>query len=360
MLDIPCESFPYITEPYRADHWDLTDEPESRNYWLDTLLSSTEKTATIALESQPNASDALDRSNEFKRRYVVRLNELRSKPGSYGRLTVRKLLNMREDLLNELGFSDTYIKLKKLENEYFLGQLSDRFDEIDSISDPKIRWEEIVRGVLAGNVFDWGAKAVTDMLDKESGGIMQFSTARNTLQPRPWLIDHFEPFVEEITKYKCVCIFADNSGADIVLGIMPFVRELLRCDKKVILVVNSRPALNDVTIFELQFLLQQARRVSTELDRFISNGQLLAVENGSGSPCLNLKSMPTELCELLLSEKCDLLVFEGMGRAIHTNFAAQFTIDSLKLAVLKNKWIAEKHGGRLFDVVCKFDKKKGN
>ena len=36
--------------------------------------------------------------------------------------------------------------------------------------------------------------------------------------------------------------------------------------------------------------------------------------------------MPTELCELLLSEKCDLLVFEGMGRAIHTNFAAQFTI----------------------------------
>ena len=81
MLDIPCESFPYITEPYRADHWDLTDEPESRNYWLDTLLSSTEKTATIALESQPNASDALDRSNEFKRRYVVRLNELRSKPG---------------------------------------------------------------------------------------------------------------------------------------------------------------------------------------------------------------------------------------------------------------------------------------
>lgn len=58
-----------------------------------------------------------------------------------------------------------------------------------------------------------------------------------------------------------------------------------------ILVVNSRPALNDVTIFELQFLLQQARRVSTELDRFISNGQLLAVENGSGSPCLNLKSV---------------------------------------------------------------------
>ena len=26
MMDIPCESFPYIVEPYKADHWDLTDE----------------------------------------------------------------------------------------------------------------------------------------------------------------------------------------------------------------------------------------------------------------------------------------------------------------------------------------------
>jgi hypothetical protein len=29
---------------------------------------------------------------------------------------------------------------------------------------------------------------------------------------------------------------------------------------------------------------------------------------------------------MLKEEKCDLLVFEGMGRAIHTNFAAQFSI----------------------------------
>lgn len=34
MLDIPCDSFPYIVEPYKADHWDLTDDLESRTYWL--------------------------------------------------------------------------------------------------------------------------------------------------------------------------------------------------------------------------------------------------------------------------------------------------------------------------------------
>jgi len=60
---------------------------------------------------------------------------------------------------------------------------------------------------------------------------------------------------------------------------------------QVILCVNSRPALNDVTIFELQFLLQQVQRISTEFDQYISTNQLLGVENGSGSPCLNLRSV---------------------------------------------------------------------
>ena len=31
MMDIPCESFPYIVEPYKADHWDLTDESRAIN-----------------------------------------------------------------------------------------------------------------------------------------------------------------------------------------------------------------------------------------------------------------------------------------------------------------------------------------
>jgi len=151
---------------------------------------------------------------------------------------------MREDLLNELGFPDPYINQKKRENEFFLGHLAERFDEIDKISDSQSRWEEVIKGVLAGNVFDWGAKAVTDMFDQEAGGIMQFSTARDKLQRRPWLIDDFEQFYHTIGSYKCVCVFADNSGADIVLGIIPFVRELLRCGMKV-KTINSEQCLPD-------------------------------------------------------------------------------------------------------------------
>ena len=140
---------------------------------------------------------------------------------------------MREDLLNELGFPDPYIKMKQRENEHSLIHLPDRLNKIDQIQDPKLKWTALIRGVLAGNVFDWGAKAVTDMLEKEKDKILPFSAAMNTLQKRPWLIDHLENFIERINGYKCCAIFVDNSGADIVLGMIPFARELLLLGIKV-------------------------------------------------------------------------------------------------------------------------------
>ena len=130
-------------------------------------------------------------------------------------------------MLNELGFPDPYIKMKQRENEDSLAHLSSRLAEIDKISNSKEKWTELIRGVLAGNVFDWGAKAVTDILEKEKDKILPFSAAMDTLQKRPWLIDHLEEFARRIEIYQCCAVFVDNSGADIVLGMIPFVRQLL-------------------------------------------------------------------------------------------------------------------------------------
>lgn len=33
--------------------------------------------------------------------------------------------------------------------------------------------------------------------------------------------------------YKCAVIFCDNSGADIILGVIPFARDLLKTGSKV-------------------------------------------------------------------------------------------------------------------------------
>ena len=47
-----------------------------------------------------------------------------------------------------------------------------------------------------------------------------------------------------------------NTGADVVLGMMPLARELLRMGSEVIMVANSLPAINDVTCAELRTLLE--------------------------------------------------------------------------------------------------------
>lgn len=62
----------------------------------------------------------------------------------------------------------------------------------------------------------------------------------------------------------------------------------------------------------------------------------------------------TELCDLMKS--ADLIILEGMGRAVHTNLYAKFTVDCVKLAVLKNEWLARSLGAKEhFSVICNYE-----
>jgi len=54
--------------------------------------------------------------------------------------------------------------------------------------------------------------------------------------------------------------------------------------------------------------------------------------------------------------QADLLVLEGMGRAIHTNFYTPFACEVLKLAVIKNHWLAAQLGGDMYSVVFKYER----
>lgn len=51
----------------------------------------------------------------------------------------------------------------------------------------------------------------------------------------------------------------------------------------------------------------------------------------------------------------DLIILEGMARAVHTNLYAKFKVDSLKVAVLKNEWLANSLGAQQFSVIFNFD-----
>lgn len=62
-----------------------------------------------------------------------------------------------------------------------------------------------------------------------------------------------------------------------------------------------------------------------------------------------------DLAEKLRECEADLIILEGMGRAIHTNYLASFRCDSIKAAVIKNTWLANRLGGGMFSVVFKFE-----
>lgn len=53
---------------------------------------------------------------------------------------------------------------------------------------------------------------------------------------RPWFIDHVEKWLSRLKEgpcYRCAAIFVDNSGLDVILGVLPFARELLKQGTKV-------------------------------------------------------------------------------------------------------------------------------
>lgn len=53
---------------------------------------------------------------------------------------------------------------------------------------------------------------------------------------RPWLVDDLDEWIHRLQNdvpHKCAAIFVDNSGVDIVLGILPFARDLLQRGTKV-------------------------------------------------------------------------------------------------------------------------------
>ncbi|XP_020027043.1 4'-phosphopantetheine phosphatase isoform X1 [Castor canadensis] len=355
-LERPLVNLPLLLDPssYVPDTVDLTDDALARKYWLTCFEEALDGVVKRAVASQPESMDAAERAEKFRQKYWSKLQTLRHQPFAYGTLTVRSLLDTREHCLNEFNFPDPYSKVKQKENGLALKCFQNVTRSLDSLG-----WEErqlaLVKGLLAGNVFDWGAKAVSDVLESESQ--FGFEEAKRKLQERPWLVDSYNEWLQRLKgpPHKCALIFADNSGIDIILGVFPFVRELLFRGTEVILACNSGPALNDVTYSESLIVAEHIAAMDPIIHSALREERLLLVQTGSSSPCLDLSRLDQGLAVLVQERGADLVVIEGMGRAVHTNYHAALCCESLKLAVIKNAWLAERLGGRLFSVIFKYE-----
>lgn len=103
-------------------------------------------------------------------------------------------------MLREQSFKDPWFILKERETSLALEELQDRLEYVDNLKDFKCRWYEIAKGILAGNMFDWGAKAVTEILEiSQDFGLRD---AMETIQKRPWFRDDLDKWIERLQVNK--------------------------------------------------------------------------------------------------------------------------------------------------------------
>uniref|UniRef100_A0A671U4A3 4'-phosphopantetheine phosphatase n=1 Tax=Sparus aurata TaxID=8175 RepID=A0A671U4A3_SPAAU len=358
-LERQLVNLPLLQDPssYIPDTMDLTEDALAREYWLYCFEEALDGVVKRAVASQPDMPEAAERAEKFRQKYRHKLQTLRHQPFAYGSLTVRSLLDTREHCLNEFNFPDPYSKIKQNENDIALKYYQKAVKSLEELS-----WEErqfaLVRGVLAGNVFDWGAKAVSEMtLGPQIWHLGLIYLFIFFSSERPWLVDSYDQWLERLRgpPHKCALFFVDNSGVDIILGVIPFVRELLSRGTEVVLASNSGPALNDVTNGELQILTERIAAMDPVIQAGLREDRLTLVQSGSSSPCLDLSRLDKVLAQVVRERQTDLVIIEGMGRAIHTNYYAMLSCESLKMAVIKNSWLADRLGGKLFSVVFKYE-----
>ncbi|RDX78762.1 hypothetical protein CR513_40914, partial [Mucuna pruriens] len=303
--------------------------------WINLLLN-TIPTFKKHAESDTSVPDAANKAENFAQRYARILEDLKKDPASQGGPPdILLLCRLREQVLKEQGFRDIFKKIKDEENAKAILLFENVVRLNDAIEDEGKRLENLVRGIFAGNIFDLGASQLAEVFARDG---MSFSATCQNLVPQPWVI-----------------IFVDNSGADIILGILPFARELLQRGSQVILTANDLPSLNDVTYPELIEIISKLKDEEGRL-MGVSTSNLLIANSGNDLPIIDLTRVSQELAHL--ATDADLVILEGMGRGIETNLYAQFKCDSLKVAMVKHPEVAEFLGSRLYDCVIKYDEVK--
>uniref|UniRef100_A0AAG5DXS3 4'-phosphopantetheine phosphatase n=1 Tax=Anopheles atroparvus TaxID=41427 RepID=A0AAG5DXS3_ANOAO len=344
-------------DTYHPDTLDLYQDLEAKHYWFGCFSDMVFKFERKAVDSQPQDTGAKARAQNFREDCIEEFNKLKNGESGTDTLGIRNLLEVMESSLKRHGFYDPWKEQKSIENKASVCLLKQRLIQLDTISCDREKWIEVIRGVLAGNMFDWGAQAVTKILESNNGfGLQQ---ALDRIQKRPWLIDDLDLWLKRIENvpHRCATIFTDNAGIDFVLGIVPLVRELLKRNTKVLLCATVNPAINDITYSELITTIVACCEQCDILHKaYHVDHRLLLFGNDQVGPCLDFRMLSMGLCEAIDRNSVDLLIIVGMARALHTNLYAKFTCEALKLAVVKNEWLAKRLGGETFSVVCKYER----
>lgn len=343
-----------LAEPdsYQVSQWNLADDPEVAAYWLNLFATFSDRFDKHLLEDGLAGLDFAQRWPAFREEYARGIEAIRARMQATGSLYTIDLCRYRQSLLDKHGFSDPYLGVKRRENAMAARIYPDVIGRLDR-ADEDERWMLLLRGLLAGNMFDLGSPETIAMYQR---GQVDFFAFEEHVPARPWFIDGADELVAKARsphRWRQALFFVDNAGADIVLGVIPIARELARLGCRVVLAANSGPALNDITIAELDPLLDQLAAVDETLAALRKADRLATVASGCREPLIDL-SRVTDACNAEASGS-DLVLLQGMGRGVESNWHEPFRCDALRVAMLKDHTVVKWRGAKLFDAVCRFE-----
>lgn len=346
--------FCLLSDPdnYLAIDWDLlTDEP-ARVHWLDHFEKHFRKTLEHATAhyGRPAAREIEAAGQEFQEA----IDKLRADPASLpgGKLDIIALDRLRGQTLRKHEIEDPFAAVKVRENEAAMEMYPQTVHDLHVMDDDQ-KWLHLIECAFAGNIFDLGAMETMHLADEGES----FIQLAERVKPRPWLVDDFDPLLAQLKTappmpWTRAIVFVDNAGSDFILGVMPLVRELALAGTQIVLAANERPALNDITADEVVEVVQRLAAVDNDLAALITGQMFEVVSTGSGIPLIDLSEVSDELNAAAADADC--VILEGMGRAVESNLDAKFTVDCIRLAVVKDSFVAARVGGGLYDCVCKY------
>ncbi len=342
---------------YSVSDVDLISDTEARRYWLKVFEDHFAD--TLAAARVAYGRGATGHIESACRQFAVMIASLRENPGPTDsirtdRLGVLELCRLREKALRDNGLNDPFMHIKQREDVSAIESYPGVIDFIKSLPAQQ-RWEHLIHSVFAGNIFDLGSAATMGYAEDR----VDFEATVERTKDRPWLIDDFDELAAILpikaaspAPWAKTIVFVDNTGADFILGVMPLVRELAAHGTQIVLAANELPSLNDVTADEAVAILGQLATLDEELSSYISAGLFEVVSTGNDIPLIDLAEVSDELNSA--SEGADLVVLEGMGRSIESNFNTEFSVDSIQQCLLKDPTIAAHVGGKVFDCVCRY------
>lgn len=334
---------------YVACSWDLTRDEAGRRHWVEFFKRHLNTILKLGEESAAKSGQTVepDRAENCRREFYATFDAFTANPTGFGRVTILTLDRWRDELLRRWGFFDPFADLKNRENEKMLPLLAGICREIDSLP-PARQLEMLVLGIFAGNIFDMGADATAKTFLNSSP---DFFDTRSKIVSRPWLIDHYDQLARRLLEgpiHRKAVFFVDNAGSDFVLGVVPMIRWLAMRGTRVVLTVNERPTLNDMTIADVR--AWWPRIIHAEPS--IAELPIDLVSSGTGEPLIDLGAISPELNAA--AQDADLVILEGMGRGVESNLDAEFSCDAVNFAMIKDTAVASRHNGKLYDVVCRF------